>query len=74
MTQELCTAGCSGRGYKYAGVEFGKECYCANSLSTTANRGKGAQANEGDCGMLCAGDAGEFCGGSARIGVWMSGA
>ena len=73
MTQELCVATCSARGYRYAGVEFGKECYCSNTLGTTANGGKGSQVAEGDCSMLCVGDSGEFCGGSARIGVWMKG-
>ncbi|KIW65578.1 hypothetical protein PV04_07824 [Phialophora macrospora] len=73
MTQELCVSTCQGKGYKFAGVEFGKECYCANALSTAANGGKGAQAPEPECSMLCVGDAGELCGGSARIGVWMSG-
>jgi hypothetical protein len=74
MTQELCASTCQGRGYKFAGVEFGKECYCANALSTAANGGKGTQAPEPECSMLCVGDVGELCGGSARIGVWMSGA
>ena len=73
MTQETCVGTCSTRGYRYAGVEFGKECYCANTLNSVANGGKSAQAGEGDCSMSCSGDDGEFCGGSARIGVWMSG-
>ncbi|EXJ67401.1 uncharacterized protein A1O5_09414 [Cladophialophora psammophila CBS 110553] len=73
MTQEFCISACQARGYKYAGVEFSRECYCSNQLGTVSNGGKGSQASEGDCSMLCVGDTNEFCGGSARIGVWMSG-
>ncbi|EXJ87032.1 hypothetical protein A1O3_03989 [Capronia epimyces CBS 606.96] len=71
MTQDLCVQTCSAKGYTLAGVEYGRECYCANSLATVQVGGKAVQAAEGDCGMLCAGDRDELCGGSSRIGVWM---
>src|SRR5262249_23630652 len=73
MTQELCVSACKGKGMKYAGVEFGKECYCSNVLGLVANGGKGVQTTEGDCSMLCAGDKGELCGGRSRIAVWLAG-
>ncbi|OAP63261.1 hypothetical protein AYL99_02488 [Fonsecaea erecta] len=73
MTQEFCISACQTQGYKYAGVEYSRECYCSNSLGLTSNGGKGASASEGDCSMLCVGNSDEFCGGSSRIGVWMSG-
>ncbi|KAK5399852.1 hypothetical protein LTR20_008341 [Exophiala xenobiotica] len=50
MTQEVCVSTCSGRGYKYAGVEYARECYCSNVLGLVANgTGKGVQTGEGDC-------------------------
>ncbi|KIY03560.1 uncharacterized protein Z520_00251 [Fonsecaea multimorphosa CBS 102226] len=74
MTQEFCISTCQSRGYKYAGVEYARECYCSNQLGLVSNGGgQGAQASEGDCSMLCVGNDDEFCGGSSRIGVWMSG-
>lgn len=33
MTVESCTAFCAGN--LYAGVEYGRECYCANELTTS---------------------------------------
>jgi hypothetical protein len=73
MTQEVCVATCSARGWKYAGVEYARECYCGDEIGTTANgAGLATQTGEGDCGMICAGDMTELCGGSSRIGVWMA--
>ena len=73
MTQELCISACNGKGMKYAGVEYSRECYCSNELGLVATGGKGAPASEGDCSMICAGSDSELCGGSSRIGVWLLG-
>ncbi|KIW20071.1 hypothetical protein PV08_00646 [Exophiala spinifera] len=76
MTQEKCVATCAGRGFKFAGVEYARECYCSDTLATAggsgSGNGKSLQVGEGDCGMPCAGDKSEVCGGSSRIGVWMA--
>lgn len=81
MTQELCVSTCSGRGYKLAGVEYGRECYCGNEIMMNNLQGGGGgggkaavgvqQTADGECNMPCAGDRDEVCGGSSRIGVWM---
>ena len=62
-TQETCVAACKSRGYRVAGVEYGRECWCGGSVPPT-------KAPEGDCNMVCAGDQGELCGGSLRLGVF----
>lgn len=35
----VCTAFCSGRGFEYAGIEYGRECWCGAGFS---NGGTGA--------------------------------
>jgi len=54
QTIDKCLAKCASGGYAYAGLEYGKECYCSNTLRANA-----VQAPESECAMRCAGD-GEF--------------
>ena len=55
MTVEDCINLCSSKGFKYAGVEYGTQCFCGNSY------GKYATAN--NCNMKCSGNLNEICGG-----------
>nr|XP_019051361.1 hypothetical protein I302_01810 [Kwoniella bestiolae CBS 10118]OCF30291.1 hypothetical protein I302_01810 [Kwoniella bestiolae CBS 10118] len=64
-TIENCVAKCNSQGYVFAGVEYGKECWCSN----TANLNP---APATDCSMTCAGDVWSTCGGSYRINVFRS--
>ncbi|CZR66932.1 uncharacterized protein PAC_16833 [Phialocephala subalpina] len=59
----LCTAACYP--YKYAGVEYGRECWCGDSLE-----GGSSQVPDSECAMPCAGDAGEVCGDSVRLTLY----
>lgn len=61
-TQSLCATACQQRGYKYSGTEYGNECWCGQSLPTTA-------ATSLDCSSSCAGDSTQKCGGSFRLSV-----
>ncbi|CCC06458.1 hypothetical protein SMACR_04850 [Sordaria macrospora] len=67
MTVDKCTAACNTSGYKYAGVEFGGECFCGNRISNG-----GAPATSG-CNMLCNGNTTEFCGGGNRLNIYIKG-
>ena len=61
MTSELCTSTCGSKGFSLAGVEFGIECYCGNSIEN----GLGQQLDAGRaCYMTCAGNGSEHCGGT----------
>ncbi|KAG8868256.1 hypothetical protein FRC20_003734 [Serendipita sp. 405] len=62
MTVEKCIEGCAATGYSFAGLEFGRECYCGNASSPLA---ESAPLNE--CNMACLGDASEYCGGANRL-------
>lgn len=69
MTVDYCTSTCQDRGFSISGVEYGRECYCANALSNGASfRG------HADCPpssrMICRGNQTEWCGGSRLLDVW----
>ncbi|GKT49252.1 WSC domain-containing protein [Colletotrichum spaethianum] len=63
MTLDSCMANCTG--FDYWGTEYGRECYCGNSLvaSTTA-------APLSDCSMQCSGDSTQYCGAGNRIELY----
>ncbi|KAM7191558.1 putative fungistatic metabolite [Naviculisporaceae sp. PSN 640] len=67
MTVALCTAACHNAGYTLAGVEYGGECFCGNTIANG-----GAPASSG-CNMLCNGNQTEFCGGGSRLNVYSYG-
>ncbi|PFH62596.1 hypothetical protein XA68_12848 [Ophiocordyceps unilateralis] len=56
MTLEFCAAFCNG--FRYFATEYGRECFCGNSLGDGSNRAE----NQNDCSFSCPGDASEFCG------------
>ncbi|EJD47485.1 WSC-domain-containing protein [Auricularia subglabra TFB-10046 SS5] len=62
MTPAVCTARCASLGYKLAGVEYGKECYCGNALASSAKK-----VDAGQCNMACSGDSKQKCGAGNRI-------
>ncbi|KAF8904525.1 WSC domain-containing protein, partial [Mucidula mucida] len=66
-TPASCTALCASKGYTLAGLEDGRECYCASSYNTAA----GLTAGDG-CTTPCTGDSTQKCGGGWRISVYES--
>ncbi|KAF2493734.1 WSC-domain-containing protein, partial [Lophium mytilinum] len=56
MTPDMCLSFCDGM--NYAGLEYGRECWCSYSLSTLSKK-----LDEKKCDMPCAGDGAKFCGG-----------
>ncbi|KAF2492456.1 WSC-domain-containing protein [Lophium mytilinum] len=64
MTIETCQAYCIGKNYPFAGVEYGKECYCGLGLAF------GSKVGQTGCTMQCAGNTAETCGGSSRLNVY----
>ncbi|KAI1170310.1 heme peroxidase [Nemania sp. FL0916] len=63
QTLELCASSCTG--FTYFGTEYGRECYCGQSIDPRSN-----VTDDADCGMVCAGDETEYCGGSDRIEMY----
>ncbi|KAK4227293.1 WSC-domain-containing protein [Podospora fimiseda] len=63
LTAERCATACSG--FKYFGLEYGKECYCGDSL----NEGSVEAAAE-DCSFECPGDSAQTCGAGNRLTLY----
>jgi hypothetical protein len=62
MNYTLCATTCGSKGYNYAGVSYGRECYCGNTQRATAKL-----VASTDCNVACAGDMYSKCGGSWRL-------
>ncbi|KAI1636402.1 hypothetical protein F4809DRAFT_384331 [Biscogniauxia mediterranea] len=63
MTLELCASNCAS--YTYWATEYGRECYCGNTLNPLST-----SAPDGDCNMVCAGDQYEYCGAGDRLELY----
>lgn len=63
MTLQMCAMSCAG--YKYWGVEYGRECFCGNTIQPLAEL-----VSDSECNMLCVGDDSEFCGAGNRVMIY----
>lgn len=63
MTINTCAAACSGS--TYFGVEYGRECYCGNTLNAGS-----VLANPADCSFACPGDSSQSCGAGSRLSLY----
>lgn len=59
---------CAFHGFVYAGVQFGEQCWCGNSLDKTA--GAGAPLDASSCNVPCVGDSTSLCGGSWALTLY----
>jgi hypothetical protein len=73
VTNDECTAFCAEQNFKYAGTEYGRECYCGNDLEP------GSVADKTGCTSACAGSLNpdslfaqytSICGGGSLLSVW----
>ncbi|KAK6066430.1 WSC domain-containing protein [Seiridium cupressi] len=65
MTLDKCMSNCTG--YSYWGTEYGRECYCGDSIGSGSS-----DAPLAECNMACSGDSTEYCGAGNRIEVYMT--
>ncbi|XP_058014698.1 sialate:O-sulfotransferase 2 isoform X4 [Ahaetulla prasina] len=63
MTLFRCQDNCAERGYLYAGLEFGAECYCGHKIMA-------ANVSDAECNMECKGEKSSFCGGPNRLSIY----
>jgi hypothetical protein len=68
MTPKKCNNICKTGGFKYAGVQYGKMCFCGNG-----EKGLGQKVSESECGMTCAGDKNKTCGGVWKQNIYQVG-
>ncbi|TDZ17789.1 putative fungistatic metabolite [Colletotrichum orbiculare MAFF 240422] len=69
MTVPLCLSFCSkgtDKEYKYAGIEYSRECWCSSHISSLS-----AKYADSDCNMTCDGNDKMICGGSMKLSVYM---
>ena len=67
MTVETCVDFCLSKGFTVAGMEYSKECYCADSVPSI---GAPIPGVIGGCLMECAGDSSEYCGGPNALSLY----
>jgi hypothetical protein len=72
MTTKLCAEKCWA--YNYAGVEYGRECWCGNTLNLQGDTGATAAKNVTDtqCSFLCPGDNKAYCGAGSKLSLYIN--
>ena len=58
--------------YAYAGVEYGRECWCGNTLNVAGNSGSTPSKNVTDsqCSFTCPGNSTEYCGAGSKLNLY----
>ncbi|KAK8062218.1 WSC-domain-containing protein [Apiospora hydei] len=72
MTIPMCTQACQGAGYAFAGLEYGRECWCGAAKSGDLEDASDPMCAM-QCDMPCGGDANTICGGRGAIGIFKDG-
>ncbi|KAK4205305.1 WSC domain-containing protein, partial [Triangularia verruculosa] len=67
MTVEKCLGFCNK--YKFAGLEYSRECWCAQGLS-----GLSSKVDDKECDTPCDGNSTQACGGALRLTVYITSA
>lgn len=65
MTISSCITFCASSNSQFAGLEYGRECYCASYLSSFSTK-----LNESRCNFGCNGNGSEICGGSLALTLY----
>lgn len=68
IIEEDCVSWCNSQGYTFAGLEYGKECFCGMGLKYYSKK-----APDSDCNYGCPGSVTEPCGGRNRLTVFTNG-
>jgi len=72
MSIETCLAQCYA--YRFAGVEYGSECWCGDTLNLAgdgvATTTPGQNVTSSECEFTCPGNATEFCGAGLRMSLY----
>ncbi|XP_068220204.1 xylosyltransferase oxt-like [Palaemon carinicauda] len=67
-TPNICADICYQRGYVYAGVQYGKECFCGNEELPMKMK-----VSDVLCAMPCTGDVNIFCGDYLHMNIYETG-
>ncbi|PWW78338.1 WSC-domain-containing protein [Tuber magnatum] len=64
LTVEKCIDYCVSKGFEWAGMEYGRECYCGKSAPPQDRMGYSR------CTTPCAGDDKQYCGAAQRLSTY----
>ncbi|KAG8805415.1 hypothetical protein FRC17_005529, partial [Serendipita sp. 399] len=67
LTPAKCQSLCEAQGFNLAGVEFGRECFCGNTIFGNNRPTSASLCNV----MTCSGDPGQYCGGPDAIIIYV---
>ena len=62
--KSVCIVAC--KGYRYAGVQYARECFCGNDKPNRAL----LRVGPNECSMICPGNTEQICGGTFRMNVY----
>lgn len=65
MSSGICTSYCKSKGYKFAAIENGYQCWCGKSLDANQTR-----LADVACGTVCNGTPTECCGGNDAASIY----
>lgn len=63
LTIDKCAALCES--YQFFGLEYGRECFCGNTQSSSSSR-----VEHSECNAPCSGDVSEVCGAPDRLSLY----
>ncbi|KAL2882243.1 hypothetical protein SGCOL_002512 [Colletotrichum sp. CLE4] len=71
MTISMCLSACYDN--NYAGVEYGRECWCGDALNIGGGGDTAPAANvtAKDCSFTCPGNSTEYCGAGVRLSLYI---
>jgi hypothetical protein len=64
MTIDYCIKLCGSKGYKFAGLEIGDECYCGDAFDSSSS------LRPEECSNSCVGNKYQVCGGPLALSVY----
>ncbi|KAI4181434.1 MAG: hypothetical protein L6R41_006629 [Letrouitia leprolyta] len=64
MTVAICLSACSQ--YKYVGLEYGRECWCGDTLDSSSV----PATVESQCSKVCSGNTAQICGAGNRLTLY----
>jgi hypothetical protein len=67
MTVPICIAYCQSNSYSFAGLEYTRECYCAQFLSAISNK-----LPDSSCNLPCIANDTQICGGNLALSVYQT--
>ncbi|KAK4179428.1 putative fungistatic metabolite, partial [Triangularia setosa] len=66
MTVGSCATFCTGKNFKYFGIEYGRECYCGETLPA------GSAVATSECSFSCPGGGTQTCGAGDRMDLYQN--